>query len=165
MEKLLKHKRIPDGALTFKTKEHTYRFTETLSSHQYNLFEIFQVECGYDPTFENVYKAIADAIKALNEVKFVDAAAILFNLQNGMYRNIEKREHPVMMLCTLFILREDEDVRTWDETLAKEKVKDWMDYGYPVQDFFHIAFKLVPELLVTFKDNFPDISTEKQEAK
>ena len=41
--------------------------------------------------------------------------------------------------CTLFIIREDEDLTKWDEALAEQKIEDWAENNIHEQDFFLLS--------------------------
>lgn len=42
-------------------------------------------------------------------------------------------------VCTLFIVREDEDLTKWDESLAEQKIEDWAESNIHEQDFFLLS--------------------------
>ncbi len=65
------------------------------------------------------------------------------NVLEGIARNLEGREHPMLLLCSIFIVRENEDLSKWDETIALEKIADWKAECLAVEDFFALAFSSV----------------------
>jgi hypothetical protein len=44
-----------------------------------------------------------------------------------------------LYICTLFIVRENEDLSDWDFDLANEKIDDWVAENLAVVDFFGLA--------------------------
>jgi hypothetical protein len=68
----------------------------------------------------------------------------------GINDAMQKRYHPVLLMCTLFINEEDEDVSKYDEQRARDKLEDWKEYS--VNDFFQLAFNLVPDFIENSKE-------------
>ncbi|MDB4433154.1 hypothetical protein N9166_00260 [bacterium] len=42
-------------------------------------------------------------------------------------------------ICTLFIIREGEDLNSWNFEAADEKINDWVKENYRAVDFFGLA--------------------------
>lgn len=60
-----------------------------------------------------------------------------------------------LMLCTLFINVEGEDITTWSETLAEQKVNDWIAEGYSFAGFFLLVNDFLNDLMKEY-----NLSTE-----
>jgi hypothetical protein len=64
-------------------------------------------------------------------------------IKEGIASKAVQRVPKVMRLAAVFIVREDEDVRYYNETIAQEKIKDWEEEGLDIQDFFIIALSSI----------------------
>ena len=150
----MKHelKRIPMNETTFKANGHEYFIEKELSLDRFIEFERLQNELGWGMEFRHLFNKVNDAYGKLNSGKFADSAVTLANLKDGIAANIERRTHPALMLCTLFINTHDEDRRYWTADLGNQKIKEWVEEGFAVQDFFHLAVNLVTDFIPIFQE-------------
>ena len=51
----------------------------------------------------------------------------------------------MLLFCTLFINREDEDITVWDERLAMAKIEDWKKAGLSMSLFFSFTKTALPQ--------------------
>ncbi len=82
------------------------------------------------------------AIKnAYNQMlKDKDAAFLGYTIQaaiNGVTTAYTAKNHRCLTACTFFIVSKEEDLSTWDEREAQEKVEDWKNINE--MDFFFLA--------------------------
>lgn len=145
MEKEFKKINFKDGIL--KTDTHTYRIASTLSVDKYQEFLLLQNQVGFGITFELLFNKLKEIYDAANKMDFVRIAAITYNTMDGIKSGVEMRVDPVLRLCALFLIREDEDQTVYNEELNKEKIADWTQSGIDFQDFFALAVRVVPGLL------------------
>ena len=54
-----------------------------------------------------------------------------------------------MILCTLFIVTDKEDLSTFDNSHAEKKIQDWEIEGYLAHDFFLLA--------LNFSDDYKNV--------
>ena len=134
-----------------KTDTHTYRIDKSISVERYIQFELLQSEVAFGYTFDNLNKIIEETITTLNKTDFVGASVLLYNLRNSITNGLEKRKHPILKLCSLFLIREDEDAAKYDELLQNEKIEDFEKSGVDYQDFFTLSMNLLPGLLEAYK--------------
>ena len=134
------------------TDQHKYTIAKSISVERYREFELLQAEVAYGFTFDEIQKILVAAIGHLNKVDFVQAAVILDNLRNSIVSGIEKRESPIIRLCMLFLIREDENERDYSEAFHKEKYNDIIKSGVDYKDFFSLAMNLLPGLLQAYKE-------------
>jgi hypothetical protein len=82
----------------------------------------------------------------LNEVKVVDAGRKLYNLLNATIIKNATSINPKLLIATMFINREGEDLTKWDVALAESKIKQWSKYtgGF----FFELADRLSSGILI-----------------
>ena len=59
-------------------------------------------------------------------------------------------------LCTLFFIKEGEDLKTWDFKLADDKINDWVEANINALDFFSIARLFSVESQEILKDIYQD---------
>jgi len=102
-----------------------------------------QPQVAYGADFTSINSNLNRAWKHLNDGKQADAAVIIHNILNGIDKNINKRTHPVLELCALFIYGEDEDRTKYDHEYMLKKIEDWKESGIDITSFFQLAFSLV----------------------
>ena len=56
-------------------------------------------------------------------------------------------------ICTLFIIREEEDLNTWTFEQADEKINDWVKENLSAVDFFGLALAMSKELQTILEEN------------
>ena len=78
---------------------------------------------------------------------------------------MEERVHPALLICTLFCNFEGEDEKIYDEEIMKSKVEDWQKEGYRIDDFFQLAWNLVPGFINVYEQSFQDISSHMKKEK
>lgn len=146
------------------TEKHTYKVAPSLSVDKWQEFLIIQQEVAYGMTFEEFFELDKQIYAALNKLDFVKATSILYNRMHAIQLNIEKRQDPVLKLCSLFLIREGEDETKYDETVCKEKINDWKNSGVDFKDFFLLAAKVVPGLLTALDEISLIISAAEEKA-
>jgi hypothetical protein len=62
-------------------------------------------------------------------------------------------------MCALFCNYEGEDEKIYNEEIMKSKIEDWQKEGYDINDFFSLAWTLVPSFLEIYKDDLANISS------
>lgn len=145
-------KRIDFQSNKLETEKHTYRIVDSLSVDKYQEFLILQQQVSYGISFEESFNIDKQIYEALKKTDFVQASALLYNKMAGISRNIEKRNDPVLRICALFFIREDEDQSKYNKELCDEKIEDWTTAGVDFKDFFQLAAMLVPGLLNAFDE-------------
>ena len=74
-----------------------------------------------------------------DSVTALDVIAHLKSMSDGIITLSNQKFTRAMWLCSIFIIQEGEDVRTWDSSLADSKIMDWIKEGFSVEDFFTLA--------------------------
>jgi len=100
----------------------------------------------------------------MNKSKVADAAVIIHNLLNGIAEHLDKRDHPILQLCALFINTKDEDKTVFDEGVTQEKIDNWKKEGYAIEDFFQLAFNFVEGFIPAYNETIQDISQKAEKA-
>jgi len=133
---------------------------------RYQKFEALQAQLVWGADFDSMYKNMRRSYDLLNNGKPADAAVLINNVLEGVARHIEGREHPMLLLCSIFICLEDEDLSVWDETRAMEKITDWKLECIAVEDFFALAFSSVKGFTAHFLESLGATSElEKEETE
>lgn len=120
-----------------------YLIHGSLPLGRYQVYEKLQAQIAWGVDFEKQHRDLKKAWDLLNQTKLGEAAVWINNMMEGIAHRVEKREHPALLLCTVFICREGEDMTAWDETEALEKIADWKAEGIDAESFFEFAFSLV----------------------
>lgn len=127
----------------FNANGNRYIVRDSLSIARFEQFELLQVRVGYGIDFNMMYENMGKAWAYLNDSKPANASVIVHNMMNGIANELNNRRSEVLLICALFICREDEDQTKYDEKLSLDKIKDWEEEGCEMKDFFSLAFSLV----------------------
>jgi len=133
--------------------------TGGLSVNRWRKFEDLQALVGFGRSFEDVFKQVKRAYEALQHPKIADASVFLHNILTGIKEKLEKRHHPALLMCALFINQKDENIAEYSEEIMNEKIKDWQEEGYDVNGFFQLAWNFIPGFIESFSDVSEGISS------
>ncbi len=151
-------KKLPFDKGEFTANGKTYKIKNTLTISRHMEFEKLQSHYGFGLTFEGIVKKINDAISLADKGRGVEAWSTVLNLRDGIASRLDERSHPALLLCSLFIVTENEDLTTWNEQEQRAKVEDWNKEGYDVNDFFVLASNLVSGFLPIYGEIFQSTS-------
>ena len=157
MDKRTELKSLPKGS-TFMANGKEYVISQKLSVERWRKYEELQLMVGMGRSFDEVWKMLKRIWDALNKGKLADASVVTHNLLWGVRDKLDQRQHPALLLCTLFINRKDEDITVYSEDFMNEKIKDWTREGYDINGFFQLAWSLVPSFIEAFNEDLPPIS-------
>jgi len=149
-------KRLPLKATSFMANGKEYKIVNTMSIERWKYMEDFQELLAWGVSFDDLFKQIKKVYELLDQHKHNEPIIILHNLLHGIKNKLENRYHPALMLCTLFIVFEGEDQAVYDEAVMNEKVSDWKQEGYEINDFFQLAWTLVPGFISHYQDDLAD---------
>ena len=153
------------GLKEFTANKQLYIVRRSLSVARFEAFERLQVEVGFGVDFGNLYANVAKVYDYINTVKLADASVACRNVLDGVKTNLQDRENPMLKLCALFICRPGEDISTYDEILAAQKIDDWRKEGIEMNTLFTYALNLVNGFTVVYKEASQDISALRNEVK
>ena len=146
----------------FEANGKKYHITKDLCIERWRHFEDLQAMVGFGRTFEDLFTAFKDIWSALDEkggAKVATASIVCHNAMTGIKTKLEERHHPALMLCTIFVNYEGEDEKVFDEEVMKSKINDWQEEGYDINDFFRLAWKLVPSFIKTYREDIASTSS------
>ena len=157
-------KRIAQNANNFTANGIKYLINgEPLSIARFEALERLQLEAEVGGTVKDAFAKIEKALEYLNKMRAVDAGIELRNALLGLSRIVEERHSPLLLICTLFIIKEGENLAEWNESEAIEKIEDWTMEGYAMTDFFGLAVSLLPSFMVNYNENSLNISEDVNE--
>ena len=139
-----------------------YHITKNLCIERWRHFEDLQALVGFGRSFEDLFTAFKDIWSALDEkggAKVASASIICHNAMTGIKTKLEQRHHPALMICALFINGEGEDEKVYDDEVMANKVKNWQTEGYDINDFFQLAWSLVPSFIETYSEDIASTSS------
>ena len=145
-----------------KTAEHLYFIKDSLSIERYIEFELLQAPAAYGLTFNDIYNQDEQAIKLFNENKAAEAITVLVNRRQSMKNmtvpvnsqglKIDKRHHGILQIAALFLVEENEDIKTFKQEVNDSKIEDFLKSGVDYKDLFTLVVKLVPGLLTALQE-------------
>lgn len=93
---------------------------------RYEILERFLIELNFSMTAEHLTKNILNAMRLLKEDEKNDCYVVLHNIIAGI-EDMRTKHIVTMWVCSVFIYREDENIKTWDKQIANEKIEDWKE--------------------------------------
>lgn len=148
---MTKLKKPEEGATEFEANGVKYFIEQSLSFDRYKMYQRLQIECGYDVSFYAMFENLKKLYELQNQGKLADAAVMTHNMISGI-TNIDKREIPVLTMCTLFINTEDEDRKEITQELVDKKIKDWRQEGIAIEYFFTVAIATMKNFMVAYSE-------------
>ena len=113
----------------------------SMTVKRFEVFERLQIEMQHSVSMSAFKHEISEIYELLNKPKFAEASVKTYNLLNGAARVENGQPHPLLLICSLFICRADENQAEWNEAEAQEKIKDWA--GVDVAFFLVSAKRLL----------------------
>ncbi len=137
-------KTIEKGAKEFTANGRKYIIMDKISPERYKEYEKLVPALTFGLSFQEIYSQLHKLFGLLNKQEFANAAIVCHNVMSGI-KNIDdtKRIHPALMMAALVIVREDEDARSYDETLMKDKIIDWQEEGMDMMGFFALSLSSI----------------------
>lgn len=158
-------KRLPLDVKYFEANGRKYHVSKMLSVERWRQYEDLQPLVGFGRSFQDIFDSVKKAYEALQHPKIADASVTLHNILIGVKEKLDQRHDPALQICALFVNAEDEDETKYDEEVMKRKIQDWQEEGYAIQDFFSLAWNLVPGFIDIYKDDLQDISRSMKQKK
>jgi len=161
----LEVKKIDLSKPYFEANGKKYRVSKSLCVERWRHFEDLQALVGFGRSHDEIFKMVKKAYEALQHPKIADASVTLHNILIGMKEKLDQRHHPALLICALFINADDEDQKVYNEETMNRKIEDWQKEGYDVNDFFQLAWNLVPSFIENYRDVLQNTSNPTQEKK
>lgn len=142
----------------FEANGQEYRILDKIPLSRYREYRKIMPRLAYGVSFSTLFENCKKAYSYLNlpQPRPADAAVILHNIMNGV-AEVEndpdgQKIEAALALCSLFIVRKDEDLGVFDPDLSAQKVDDWAKGGYDTDGFFQVALISIPGFRGTFAE-------------
>lgn len=112
-------------------------------------FSLNQTPTAIKQRFVNLWETIIRLMKATGDDWQKNMNDLLRDCMNNLDSfkgELTSRYPAAYYICTLFIIREGEDLSTWNFDLADEKIDDWVKENLNAVDFFGLALASSREL-------------------
>ncbi len=149
-----KEKRIGLNDNSFEAGGVKYIIHSSVNIELYQKLDDLQVRAAYGVDYAGLFRGFLKWVELKNASKPFDADTHLRNIFEGVLRKQNNQNHPLLLICTLFIHPENSDRNQWSEESANEVLKKWSDEGYPVEDFFRLGLEFVRRYQVAFQPDF-----------
>lgn len=148
---------ITDGG--FECNGKVYFLEPQISPERFRKMTVFELELSFATSFKKLYRDLNELRQELNKTNFVDSAVKLRDIQEGLHRLDDKRNHhPILKYCACILNTKDEDRRGFDEKMIDEKIKDWQEGGISIQSFFAVVLHSVNGLPGSYNELIRGIS-------
>jgi len=141
----------PISTNSFTANGTKYLIHGSLTVRRYEVFDRLQVEMSQNVSLSGFRMEMERAYECLNKSKVADAAVVIRNALEGVARIEQGQPHPVLLLSSLFICKEGENLEDWNETEQLEKIDDWKRGGLEMAFFF----KLLRHLGAVYMPAYP----------
>lgn len=136
---------------TFKTEKHTYTIVgeSGIGINRFTVFQKRSLQRGFARDFQQIYDELTKIKLTIGGEANIgkmraDAIVNITAIQDSVADFSKEQFDASLWLSTLFVLREDENMASYSEQIAEEKIKDWANYGYSELDFFLLSGSVVP---------------------
>lgn len=110
----------------------------------------------FSKSFDEIYKELNASLDLINKQKIVEGYYKLYDLKLKIAHNLEDRADPVLKLCCLFIVTEDEDLTVYNESSNQSKIEDWKKEGINYTSFFQLALNFIPKFFSAYREILED---------
>ena len=160
-------KTITKDTKEFNANGNKYIVLDKISTIRYKEYEKLLPKLTFGLTFQEIFNSLNKAFTYLNkpQPEPANAAIIIHNTMNGI-KSIDdsNRIHPALMMAALVIVRENEDVKVYDEKLMIDKISDWQKEGIDMMSFFALSLSSIQgfrETLIKYtQENLSEIKKE-----
>ncbi|MDZ7876103.1 MAG: hypothetical protein U5L45_00455 [Saprospiraceae bacterium] len=135
---------------------------DAMSIERYTEFSRLSAVVGFGADFNGLLghlDQIAKDILLIDSKEPISKLAAIARIQavkDAVIDTSKERFNQAMYFCSLFIVRDGEDLTRWDFEDATEKISDWNTEGYKGTDFFSLAALCIPDFAVHY------LQTEKE---
>lgn len=129
---------------------------EGVGIYRFSRMELMGGVLGLDASL----KSLLASTKKYQDIAFEDAPAAIKVKKMVMHSEAvlegirsagKNRYAKAFFMCTLFIVRPNEDMTVWNEDEAQAKIDDWNAEGYNEHDFLELALTILPGFISAYK--------------
>ena len=144
-------KELDINATSFMANGKEYFIESSLSFDRHYYYTMLQIEFGFGVSYNDMLAAWQEVINEADKLRFSSIVIKANNILECAKRPA-KKEHPLLMLCALFINTENEDRKSITEEQIKTKINDWAAEGFNIVPFFRLARTFVNALHEDYND-------------
>lgn len=125
--------------------------SDVLTPARYTEFNRLSMMSGIGLDFNQLIEHLKDLEARVYDVDIKDqttktGAILKINaIRNAVLDKSKDRYDLMLMLCTIFIVESNEDLRGFSHEQAIEKIDNWNNEGYKVHDFLSLAVSSIPQ--------------------
>ena len=159
MKRLIKDGNIPDSFTADGIKYKILPIEQAITPVRYFAYEGLKFSYSFDLSPETVAAQMAKAHNIINsavmgktkpnDINVMDALTIIYGMVETLKQPTKttiSRGRYMMLICSLFIVEDGEDLTKWDESMAEKKIERWNKEGFSMMDFFLLGLEFVRQL-------------------
>ena len=127
-----------DKLKSFNASGSVYNVTSSLPIRRYEIFEQQQIKVAYKMSIPKMFDQLRKIYDLNEQGKTNEIAVIVHNLLTAV-KDIGNEHNPLLVICTLYIVKEGEDLSDWSQELCDAKIEDWKNAGISMESFFSLA--------------------------
>lgn len=138
---------------SFEANGKKYWIADKISIDRWKQYEKLQPRLTYGVTFKQMQANLTRAFSLLNKPnpEPLNAGIILHNILKGIENADDEKNVPAgLLMCTLVMNRDGEDVGVYDEAIAYDKIDDWKKEGLDILSFFAWAMNSIEGFRETY---------------
>ncbi len=164
----IKHIDLATGK--FKANGNQYYIQSELSLERYVAYLKMTTELSFNTDFDGMNQTLNKIFKAVSSGNdILDAIRVTRELaynQINAIADFSSREVPsILRFCTLFINTDDEDIARFDDRIVDQKIENWTEEGYAIDDFFFLAANFIPSFRGAFQSQHNEQGDKKKHQK
>ncbi len=111
-----------------------------ISINRWLVYKKYGLEAATGLSMSSLYSKMTDFESLLRNNESMYQLSVSFaEMKKSLLDLSEERFDKGLYFCTTFIIREGEDVKTWNKAEAEDKIKDWAEEGFSIFDFFTLV--------------------------
>lgn len=140
---------------------------EVLNVNRWSAYEKLQSMLGFNASIQSLVNQIHEIEQDLTKVMQGKSALLqvvkrLSQLKDAIKGDIEGRFSKALYICTLFIIREGEDISKWSMSDAEGKIEDWANESIAINDFLILALRYCTNFTKLWIENTVSGSEQKE---
>ena len=158
MKRLINAGKTPETFVAAGVNYKILSIEQALTPVRYFAYEGLKFSYSFDNSPETIARELAKAHniinaailgKTENKEGVLDALTILYGMVETLKQPTKttiSRGRYMMLICSLFIVSDGEDLTKWDELMAEKKIEHWNAEGFHMMDFFFLGLGFIRQL-------------------
>ena len=140
---------------------------EALGVNRWSAYEKLQSMLGFNTSIQSLVNQIHEIEQDLTKVMqgksvLLQVVKRVSQLKDAIKGDIEGRFSKALYICTLFIIREGEDISKWSMSDAESKIDDWANEAIAINDFLTLALRYCANFTTLWIKNTVSGSEQKE---